>query len=180
MGGCPVLKRLAFLAALAGAALWSGARADEIVFKKEFGGGKVKCQIYKEEDGYIHYIDADRKMDCGCSREIVEKITKSKKPLIDVEAFFLKRAREAKGEKARAKAAKIAEELRKAREAAEKAAAAKKVGKLKMRPATEKAGLKILPSKDTGSNEILVDPFPEEDKAPPEKAPKKTGRGKAR
>lgn len=170
-------------AVLAGLALAFSlaARADEIVFKKEFGGGKVKCQIYKEEDGYIHYIDVDRKMDCGASREIVEKITKSKKPLLDVEAFFLKRAKEAKGEKARAKAAEIAAELRKAREAAAAAAKTKKVGKLRMRPATEKAGLTILRSKDTGSNEILVDPFPEEDDAP-KKAdpPKKKGRGKAR
>ncbi len=176
-----MLKQIVAFAVLTGLALAlaSSVRADEIVFKKEFGGGKVKCQIYKEEDGYIHYIDVDRKMDCGAAREIVEKITKSKKPLLDVEAFFLKRAKEAKGEKAREKAAKIAEELRKAREAAEKAAKTKKVGKLKMRPATEKAGLKVLRSKDTGSNELLVDPFPEEDDAP-EKTPPPEKKGRKR
>ena len=30
----------------------SAARADEIVLKKEFGGEKIKCEIYKEDDKY--------------------------------------------------------------------------------------------------------------------------------
>jgi hypothetical protein len=154
----------------------AGGRADEIVFKKEFGGGKVKCEIYKEEDDYIHYIDIKRKMACGCSKEIVEKIVREKKDLIDVEEFFLKKAKEAKDEKARQKAAKIAAELRKKREAEEKEAGKeKKVGKLRMRPAST---VKILPSKDTGSNELLVDPFPEEDQAPAKGKEKGSGDAK--
>ena len=161
-----MLKRTVALAALAGAALaWAGpARGDEIVFKKEFGGGKVKCEIYKEDDDYVHYVDVEKKMASGAAKEIIEKIVRQKKPLIDVEAFFLKKAKEAKGKAAREKAAAIAAELRKAREAAEKAAKTKKVGKLKMRPMT--SGVKLLPARAGESGELLVDPFPEEEGGP--------------
>ncbi len=144
--------------------------ADEIVFKKEFGGGKVKCEIYKEDEGYIHYVDVERKMDCGCSREIVEKIVKEPGELINVEEFFVQKAKDAKDAKAREKAELIAAELRKKREAEGKAQenefGEKKVGNLRIRPATEKAGVTKLKSRDTGSGELLVDPFPEEGAGP--------------
>jgi hypothetical protein len=161
------------------------ARADEIVFKKEFGGGKVKCEIYKEDKDYIHYIDVKRKMDCGCSKEIVEKVVREKKPLINVEQFFLQKAKDAKGKKAREKAQAIAEELRKKREAEEKKNKGKKgetgengerrVGKCLIKPTTEKTGIKILRTKDTGSNEILVDPFPDEEAKPKTGTKSETG-----
>jgi hypothetical protein len=180
------LTRQAIAAALLAALTlgWLGsARADEIVFKEEFGGEKVKCEIYKEDKKYIHYIDVKKKMDCGCSKEIVAKIKREDKQLIDVEQFFLKKAKDAKDRKAREKAEKIAGELRKKREAAEAAAkkagkpdttGTRKIGKCLIKPTTEKTGIKILRSKDTGSSEILVDPFPDEDKKPKTEPPKST------
>ncbi|MHC4914866.1 MAG: hypothetical protein ACYTGB_05185 [Planctomycetota bacterium] len=158
--------------------------ADEIVFKKQFGGGKVKCEIYKEDDDYIHYVDVERKMDCGCSREIVEKIVKEPGELLDVEEFFVQKAKEAKDAKAREKAELIAEELRKKREAEEKQKenefGEKKVGNLRIRPATEKAGMTKLRSTDTGSNELLVDPFPEEGDGPTPADKRRKVRGRRR
>jgi len=180
---------LCFLAAAVPALLAAGARADEIVFKEDFGGGRVKCEIYKETDDYIHYIDVARKMDCGCSREIVAKVVKEEGELIDVEEFFLKKAREAKDAKVREAAEKTAEELRKKREAAAAQAGAdgktgeRRVGKCLIKPTEEKTGIKKLPSRDTGSNELQVDPFPEEGGAaapPAAEDPRKPGPGRPR
>jgi hypothetical protein len=180
---------LSALAAAVGAAP-GRARGDEIVFKKKYGGEKVKCQIYKETADYIHYIDLKRKMACGCSREIVEKIVKAKKPLLDVEAFFLKKVQEARDAKEREKAEKLAAELRKKRLAAEAASKkqkdkktddskGKRIGRCLVKPATEKTGIKVLRTKDTGSSELLVDPFPEEPaKAGPGANDGKTGGAK--
>ena len=145
----------------------AGACGDEIIFKEKFGGGKVKCEIYKEDEDYIHYIDIKKKMDCGCSREIVAEIVREDGELIDVEKFFLDKAREAKDEQAREKAEKLAEELRKKREAAEaeknRKTGEKVVGKLKIRPPSS---IKVITNKAGGSNELLVDPFPEEGDGP--------------
>jgi hypothetical protein len=173
------------LAAAAPALLAAGALADEIVFKAEFGGGKVKCEIYREDDDYIRYIDVEKKMDCGCSREIVEKVVKEPGELLDVEEFFLKKAREAKDGKTREAAEKIAEELRRKREAESgKAGDAvktgeRRVGKCLIKPTEEKTGIKKLPTRDTGSNELQVDPFPEEGGGPaPAPAPPADDPGK--
>jgi hypothetical protein len=179
------LTRLILPVTLIAAIAWSAfgsARGDEIVFKKEYGGEKIKCEIYKETDDYIYYIDIKKQMQCGCSRDIVEKVTKVEEPLIDVEAFFLKKAKASKDKRAREKAEAIAAELRKKRLAAEAKkkkdkkgkkedeSEGKRIGKCLIKPATEKTGIKILRSKDTGSNEILVDPFPDEDEKPKTKA----------
>lgn len=142
------------------------ALADEIVLKKEFGGDKIKCQIYKETDDYINYIDLKTDQDAGCARSIVEKVTKSDAPLIDVEAWFLKKAADSKDKDAAEAARAKAEEYRKAQEAAKKAAEGKKTGKLTMRPLNENSGVKQVPSAG-GNAELIVDPFPEEDANPP-------------
>ena len=157
------------------AALACAAYGDEITFKKDYGGETVQCQIYKEADDYIHYIDIKKDQDAGCARDIVEKITRSEKPLVDVEAWFLKKAAEAK-DKAAADAARAkAEEVRKDNEAAaKKTAGEKKPGKLTMRPMTETAGVKVVASKTGGSAELIVDPIPEEDKNPPKPPANKT------
>jgi hypothetical protein len=183
------IRVLCILAAAAPALFAAGALADEIVFKEEFGGGKVKCEIYKEDDDYIHYIDIEKKMDCGCSREIVAKVIKEEGELIDVEEFFLKKARAAKDAKGREAAEKIAEELRKQREAAAAKAGTdnktgeRRVGKCLIKPTEEKTGIKVLPSKDTGSNEVQVDPFPDQSGGPataPAEDPKKPKAGRTR
>ncbi len=175
------MSRLLLSSILVAGIAWGSlgrARGDEIVFKKEYGGEKVKCEIYKETDEYTDYIDVKKKMQCGCSREIVEKVIKEKKPLIDVEAFFIEKAKASKDKRTREKAEAIAAELRKKRlaeEAKQKEqkkgekedeSEGKRIGKCLVKPATEKTGIKILRSKDTGSNEILVDPFPDEDEKP--------------
>ena len=154
------------------------APADEIIFKQDYGDGKsVQCQVYKETEDYIHYIDIKKDQDAGCSREIVEKVVKSEKSLVDVQAFFLRKAAEAKDKTAADAAKAKAEEFRKAEEA--RAAAAKKPGgekkgKLTMRPITE--GVKVVaPSTPGGNAELIVDPFPEEDKTPP--PPPKSNKG---
>ncbi len=162
--------------ALAAALLAGSAFADEIVFKKEYGGETVKCQIYKETDDYIHYIDIKKDQDAGCARSIVEKIVRDEKPLVDVQAFFLRKAEEAKDKVAADAARAKAEEARKAAEAAAAKTphAGTKTGKLTMRPMNESSGVKVVtaPGK-TGSSELIVDPFPEEDKTPPPPAKKK-------
>ena len=158
------------------AALACAAYGDEITFKKDYGGETVQCQIYKEADDYIHYIDIKKDQDAGCSREIVEKVVKGEKPLVDVQAFFLRKAAEAKDKTAADAAKAKAEEFRKdeeARAAAKKAGEEKK-GKLTMRPITE--GVKVVaPSTPGGNAELIVDPFPEEDKTPP--PPPKSNKG---
>jgi hypothetical protein len=107
--------RTLLMALAAVAALAAPAAADEIVFKEDYGDGKkVECQIYKEADGYIHYIDIKKDQDAGCSREIVESVTRSEKPLIDVEAFFKRKAAEAKDKAVADAALAKAEEFRKA------------------------------------------------------------------
>ena len=162
------------------------AAGDEIVFKEDYGDGrKVRCQIYKDAGDYIHYIDIKKDMDAGCSREIVESVARGEKPLVDVEAFFKRKAAEAKDKAVADAALAKAEEFRRAeeaRKAAEKKAAeeagAPKEGKLKMRPLSN--GVKVVTSGPSGTPELTVDPFPEEDKVPPkppqkpaEKAPEK-------
>lgn len=150
--------------------------ADEIVFKKEHGGGRVKCEIYREDDEYLRYIDIKKNEDCGCSREIVAEVIKEPGELIDVEEFFRKKAEKAQDEAGRERALATAEELRRKREAEAAAAAAanpkdpkvnehgdKIMGKLRVR---DSKTVKILPTKDTGSNEIMVDPFPEDEGKP--------------
>jgi hypothetical protein len=155
---------LAMFSSLAGLA-----RADVIFFKKEFGGGQVKCEIYKEEQEYIYYVDIKRNMDCGCARQIIDKIEYDEKDLINVEEFFEKKALAAKDENARRKAEDIAAELRKKRQAKEKAdkSGKKKKPKINIRSTTT---VKVLKTKDSGSNELLVDPFPED---PDDKASKR-------
>jgi len=187
------LNRLLLSSALLAAAacgLPAGAGADEIVLKKEFGGEKIKCEIYKESDDYIHYIDVKKKMDCGCSKEIIAKITRVEKPLIDVEAFFVKKAKNSKDKRAREKAEKLAAELRKKRLAEEAKnkknkkkvdkTEGERIGKCLVKPTTEKTGIKVLRTSDTGSNELLVDPFPEEDAKPEKKATKPRKKSTAR
>ncbi len=144
------------------------ARADVIFFKKEFGGGQVKCEIYKEEQEYIYYVDIKRNMDCGCARQIIDKIEYDEKDLINVEEFFEKKALAAKDDDARRKAEDIAAELRKKRQAQEKT---DKSGKKKKPTINIRATstVKVLKTKDSGSNELLVDPFPED----PDPKPKK-------
>ena len=167
-----MMRRIVVLSAAAAALFAGTAAADEITFKKEFGGETVQCQIYKETDDYINYIDVKKDMDAGCAKSIVEKVTRSEKPLMDVEAFFLKKADEAK-DKTTADAARAkAEEVRKDAEAARKAAGDKKPGKLTMRPMDETSGVKVVKSTGGAGTELIVDPFPEEDKTPP-KPPKK-------
>jgi uncharacterized protein with FMN-binding domain len=90
----------------------SAACADEIVLKQEFGGEKIKCEIYKEDDKYIHYIDIKKKMAAGCSKEIIAKITREDKPLIDVAEFFRAKAKEARNAQAREKILEILKELK--------------------------------------------------------------------
>lgn len=61
---------LVILVAVAGLA-----PADEIIFKQDYGDGKsVQCQVYKETEDYIHYIDIKKDQDAGCSKAIVEKV----------------------------------------------------------------------------------------------------------
>jgi hypothetical protein len=169
---------LLLLAAAALAAPAVPAAADEIVFKEDYGDGKkVECQIYKEDADYIHYIDIKKDQDAGCAREIVESITRGEKPLVDVEAFFKRKAAETKDKAAADAALAKAEEFRKAeeaRKAAEKKSAEEpglpKDSKLKMRPLTD--GAKVVKSGSGGTPELTVDPFPEEDKTPPKPAKK--------
>ncbi|HOX07272.1 MAG TPA: hypothetical protein PK280_12785 [Planctomycetota bacterium] len=150
-------------AGIAAVLLAGSALADEITLKKEFGGDVIQCQIYKETDEYINYIDIKKDQDAGCARSIVEKVTKSDKPLVDVEAFFLRKAGEAKDKTSADAARAKAEEARKAAEAAGKAAGDKKTGKLTMRPMNETSGVKVVPSHGAGGgSELIVDPFPEE------------------
>ncbi len=176
----------ATLMAVVACGAFSSARGDEILLKEEFGGEKIKCEIYKETDDYIYYIDVKKKMDCGCSKDIVAKVTRVKKPLIDVEAFFVKKAKESKDKRAREKAEGLAAELRKKRLAEEAKnkkkvdeTEGKRIGKCLVKPTTEKTGIKVLRTQDTGSNELLVDPFPDEDEktttkpAPESKTPKR-------
>jgi hypothetical protein len=87
-----------------------------------------------------------------------------------------KKAEKAQDEAGRERALATAEELRRKREAEAAAAAAanpkdpkvnehgdKIMGKLRVR---DSKTVKILPTKDTGSNEIMVDPFPEDEGKP--------------
>jgi hypothetical protein len=169
------MARRTLFGCLAALALAGSALADEITFKKEYGGETVQCQIYKETDDYINYIDIKKDMDAGCARSIVEKVTRGEKPLVDAEAFFLRKAGEAKDKTAADAARAKAEEVRKAaEEAAKKAGTAPKTGKLNMRPMNEGSGVKVVTTPGgSGSKELIVDPFPEEDKNPP-KPPKKS------
>lgn len=176
------MRRLLIALAATGL-LAAAASADEIIFKQDYGDGKsVKCQIYKEDADYIHYIDVQKDQDAGCARSIVEKIVYSDEKLVDVKAFFERKAAEAKDQAAAEAARTKAEEVRKAEEAraaAEKQAAeaAKgKSGKLKMRSMSD--GVKVTGSGAQGAVELVVDPFPEEDQTPP--PPPKKGSGPAK
>jgi hypothetical protein len=169
-------RRIAVLSFTAAALFAGAALADEITFKKEYGGETVQCQIYKETDDYINYIDIKKDMDAGCARSIVEKVVKGDKPLVDVEAFFLKKAGETKDKTAADAARAKAEEARQAAEAAKKAGGEKKPGKLTMRPMDESSGVKVVKSTGGAGTELIVDPFPEEDKTPPKPPAKKGGK----
>jgi len=171
-----MMCRIATLCMAAAALLAGVALADEITFKKDYGGETVQCQIYKETDDYINYIDIKKDMDAGCAKSIVEKVVKGEKPLVDVEAFFLKKAGEAKDKTAADAAKAKAEEARKDAEAAKKAAGEKKTGKLTMRPMDETSGVKVVKSTGGAGTELIVDPFPEEDKTPPKPPKKKDGK----
>ena len=143
--------------ALAAAA--ASAHADEIVFKD---GTTVRCEIYRETEDYVHYIDPAKDMCCGASKRIIQEVRHEDEPVVDVEAFLER--------KAEALATEQAEELRSAlaRRAAgakeKKAPAAieeKGEGKLRFRPLS--VGVEVVGDPGSDTPELIVDPFPEED-----------------
>jgi len=151
--------RMCILGLCAFAAAAAAAHADEIVFKD---GTTVRCEIYRETEDYVHYIDPAKDMCCGASKRIIQEVRREDEPVVDVEAFLER--------KAEALAAEQAEELRsaiarRAAEAKEKKVPAateeKNEGKLKFRPLS--VGVEIVGDPGSDTPELIVDPFPEED-----------------
>lgn len=145
----------------AAAVLIGAARADEIVFKDETA---VRCEIYRETEDYVHYIDPAKDMCCGASKLIIKEVRHEDEPVVDVEAFLKRKAEELAAEEAeelRALVAQRAAAAEKKPEEKPNATDKPKEGKLTFRPMT--LGVEVVGDPNSNTPELIVDPFPEED-----------------
>lgn len=123
-------------------------RADDILLQN---GKTIRCQVYKETDETVFYVDA-AKDECGqVARKDVQKIEKSEKPVVDLKAFL-----ERQGDKLSAE-----------QKADITACANKPKSKLTMR--TMDSGVTVKKGADPNTPELVVDPFPEQGAAKPKK-----------